>query len=244
MSGHEKVVVSEGPLDCFSIETTGKTIISLGTARHSSTQRSNGRKFSCSIVSTTRKCWWHLKMNEWINDRIFTYEIGMRKRKIVLADKFRWLISVGNLLSSVRHPFLRHNRADRLTSSFIHRIFNNVTNRHLSRTYYRRIKQVSNVNRSACFLWWAINTPRSLWYFGGNLYGMPRRQFIWNTVKVRVVYSIERALETCCVLKWLFRFKLVRYRLISNCAKLKSNFLVPSSGPQENVDGIWKWMSG
>ena len=27
MSGHENVVVSEGPLDCFSIETTGKTII-------------------------------------------------------------------------------------------------------------------------------------------------------------------------------------------------------------------------
>ena len=119
--------------------------------------------------------------------------------------------------------FLRHNQVDRLTSSFIHRIFNNVTNRHLSRTYYRRIKQVSNVNRSACFLWWAINTPCSLWYFGGNLYGMPRRQLIWNTAKVRVVYSIERALETlCCVLKRLFRFKLVRYRLISNCAKLKS----------------------
>ena len=27
MSGHEKVVVSEGPLDCFSIETTGKAKI-------------------------------------------------------------------------------------------------------------------------------------------------------------------------------------------------------------------------
>ena len=49
------------------------------------------------------------------------------------------------------------------------------------------------------------------------------RQFIWNTAKVRVVYSIKRALETLCyVLKWLFRFKLVRYRLISNCAQLKS----------------------
>ena len=43
----------------------------LATARHSSTQRSNGGKFSCSIVRPTRKCWWHLKMNEWINDRIF-----------------------------------------------------------------------------------------------------------------------------------------------------------------------------
>ena len=42
-------------------------------------------------------------MNEWINDGIFTYEIGMRKRKIVLADKFRGLISVGDLLSSIRH---------------------------------------------------------------------------------------------------------------------------------------------
>ena len=56
---------------------------------------------------------------------------------------------------------------------------------------------------------------------------MPWRQFIWNVAKARVVYYIKRALETlCCVLKWLFRFKLVRYRLISNCisncAKLKS----------------------
>ena len=49
------------------------------------------------------------------------------------------------------------------------------------------------------------------------------RQFIWNAAKARVVYSIKRALETlCCVLKWLFCFKLVRYQLISNCAKLKS----------------------
>ena len=39
---------------------------------------------------------------------------------------------------------VKHN----FTSSFIHRIFNNVTNHHLSRTY-RRMKQVSNVNRSA-----------------------------------------------------------------------------------------------
>ena len=52
---------------------------------------------------------------------------------------------------------------------------------------------------------------------------MPWRQFIWNVAKARVVYYIKRALETlCCVLKWLFCFKLVRYRLISNCAKLKS----------------------
>ena len=81
--------------------------------------------------------------------------------------------------------FLRHNRADRLTSLFIYRIFNNVTNRHLSRTYYRRMKQVSNVNRSARNV---SSDRRSIHHVlfdtlaaiymecrEGNLYGIPRK---------------------------------------------------------------------
>ena len=123
--------------------------------------------------------------------------------------------------------FLRHNRADRLTSSFIYRIFNNVTNRHLSRTYYRRMKQVSNVT--------SID-QHAMFPLIGDQYTtfslILWRQFIWNAAKAIYMEYRESAsglfhktcLEKtlCYVLKWLFRFKLVRYRLISNCAKLKS----------------------
>ena len=46
--------------------------------------------------------------------------------------------------------FLRHNLADCLTCLFIQPIFDKSTNRHLSRTYFHRMKtSQSNVNRSA-----------------------------------------------------------------------------------------------
>ena len=45
--------------------------------------------------------------------------------------------------------FLCHNQDDWLTSSFIQGIFDKSTNSHMSCTYFRRMKRVSNVNRSA-----------------------------------------------------------------------------------------------
>ena len=58
--------------------------------------------------------------------------------------------------------------------SFIHRIFNNVTNRHLSRRYCRRMKQVANVNRSARNVSFDDLSIHHVLFdaFGGNLYGM------------------------------------------------------------------------
>ena len=65
-------------------------------------------------------------------------------------------------------------------------VFNNVTNRHLSRTYHHRMKEVSNVNCSARIVSSDGRSTHHVLFHTlatiymecreGNLYGIPRRR--------------------------------------------------------------------